>query len=291
MRVAVTGGRGFLGRHIVAELKSSGHEVISLVRTLSNDPSVSEVLGDLVNWNETLRFPGKADALIHAAALYAEGDDALSRLMEVNVEGTRRMLEAAAGANVRRFVHVSTMGTCAPSPRGKPANEKDRPISLSPYARSKLEAEKLVLTETRFEVVIMNPAALVGAGDHRPSVTGSRIQDVLAGRYPRLPKGPVNHVPVRAAARTIVRALTLGKVKERYLLGGQNLEPGEFLREVALAADVPIPKATLRDAVRRLLAPQTNLSIDDHKARLALGHDPMDLRTAFKEAVLDFRSR
>jgi dihydroflavonol-4-reductase len=238
------------------------------------------------------------DACIHAAAFHGLHLDDRARMESVNVEGTRAMLTAARAQGLRRFVHVSTMGTCAPRADRKPATEADviQPGPLtSHYARTKLVAERLALAATDLDVVVVNPTALVGAGDTMPSVTGRRILDVLNGRRPRVHEGPVNHGDVDDVAESIVTALERGRSRERYLLGGKNLDEAAFLDLVCAAANIPRPAHPKQGVLARLLAPRRpipgNLAVLDDKAVAELGHAHTPLAQSFQRAVMDFRAR
>ena len=108
--VAITGGRGFIGRRLVARHVALGDRVRVLARGVADPPwggDVEILSGDLTSSEpERLqRFAQGADALYHCAA---ERQDA-SRMSAVNVEGTRRLLAAAAG-NIGRWVQLSSLG-------------------------------------------------------------------------------------------------------------------------------------------------------------------------------------
>lgn len=296
MLVAVTGAGGFLGGAIARALGAAGHEVRALVRTRKAAGALDSRTIDLPVIGPEV-FAG-CDACVHAAAFHGLHLEDRPRMESVNVEGTRAVLAAARAAGVRRFVHVSTMGTCAPRADRQPATELDviQPGPLtSHYARTKLAAERLAFAAADLNVVVVNPAALVGVGDTAPSVTGRRILDVLHGRRPRVHEGPVNHASVEDAARGIVLALEKGRVGERYLLGGTNLDEAAFLDCVCAAAGIARPEVPRQGVLARLLAPRRpipgNLAINDDKAVRELGYAHTPLADAFRIAVADYRAR
>ena len=134
MRVYVTGGgRGFIGGHVVRELRSRGYDV--------RDEFV-----DLRDAEGLRRAIEGCDAVFHVAALYSF-DAPEAELEAVNVGGTRNVLDACLAAGVRRLVHTSSCTTCGPVP-GRVATEEDEPPDWElavPYKRTKLESERLVL--------------------------------------------------------------------------------------------------------------------------------------------------
>lgn len=296
MQVAVTGAGGFLGGAIVRALLRTGHEVRALVHKRPPVGCQNTHVIELPLVPPDV-FAG-CDAVIHAAAFHGIHVEDRQRMELVNVEGTRSVLAAARAAGIRRFVHVSTMGTCAPRADRAPATELDviQPGPLtSHYARTKLAAERLALAAADLDVVVVNPAALVGSGDTAPSVTGRRILDVLHGRRPRVHEGPVNHASVEDVARGILSALERGRAGERYLLGGTNLDESAFLDFVCEAAGIPRPEVPRQGVLARLLRPRRpipgNLAINDAKAARELGYVHTSLADAFRTAVSDYRAR
>jgi dihydroflavonol-4-reductase len=301
MTVALTGGAGFLGAHVVRELLSRGERLRLLLRAggeranLDGLTGLEIVEGDLATGVIPEAFPGNATFLVHLAAVYSEDPAHEETMRAVNVGGTRAVLDAARRSGVSRVLHVSTMGTCAPAAGGRAATEDDRPATgsrTSSYVRSKIEAEEIALGAEGLEVVVANPAAPVGAFDFKPSPTGRRIYQVARGIWPRLLAGAVNHVAARDCARGILLAAERGRPGERYLLGGENLGWREFLDRVAAAAGRPPPRRPFLDRLlRRGLPALGNLAIDDAKARRELGYVSGDLDAAFREAVASFRNR
>ena len=295
MRAVVTGAGGFLGEHLLRALLEGGHQVTALLRPGGSRPicDVPCEEADLAGGAVPAGVFGGADVVFHLAALYSEGEADTASMRAVNVGGTEAVLDAAARADVSRVVHCSTMGTCAPVHGEEAITERGRPdpSASSPYHRTKLEAEDLALRERRLEVVVVNPAAPVGAFDRRPTVTGARILDILEGRWPRLLQGPVNHVCAAACVRGMVLAAEKGTPGERYLLGGEDLGPDELLRRVARAAGSEVPRRPWLWRLRGKGRPAPGgFPVDDRKARRELGHDAADLDAAFVSAVDWFRS-
>src|SRR5512146_3561306 len=108
MRVYVTGASGFVGSHVVRELRERGAEV--------RDEFVE--LGDRERLGRALRG---CDAVFHVAARY-DFDAPARELERVNVEGTRNVIDACRAQGVRRLVHTSSSATCGPVP-GRVATE------------------------------------------------------------------------------------------------------------------------------------------------------------------------
>ena len=242
MRVFVTGGGdGFIGAHVVRALEAAGHDV--------RRPWVD--VRDRVGLVDAM---GGCEAVVHVAALYSYTASA-SALEAVNVDGTRKVLDACRAAGVRRLVYTSTAGTCGPVP-GRIATEEDSPPAWElrvPYKRTKLEAERLVLSARidELETLCVNPTTPVGEGDDAPTPTGRMVRGIASGRYrATLRSSGLNLVDVRDVARGHVLALERGRTGERYLLGSENLTLAEVFELVARAARRPPPRIVFPTPLR-----------------------------------------
>lgn len=163
MRIAVTGASGFIGGALAAELAAADHTVFSFGRRHAD-----ELQRDVPNYSRwdlraaPIQVPD-VDAVVHCAAQVGDwGEDADYRL--VNVEGTRRVLEAFADA--RHFVHVSSASVYSDEQVGSCLTE-DASVGdglHSAYARTKFEAETAVLGSGR-DAVILRPHIVYGPGD------------------------------------------------------------------------------------------------------------------------------
>jgi dihydroflavonol-4-reductase len=145
--------------------------------------------------------------------------------------------------------------------------------------------------EAGLGVVIVKPAAPVGAGDARPTATGARILAVLEHRTTSYPPGGINHAPVQDIASGHLLAAERGLPGRTYILGHRdgNLTEAAFREMLARAAGSmtigPAPKRA--ESVRRPMA----LTADPSRAIQELGLPQSDLTAAFAEAVAWYRSR
>jgi dihydroflavonol-4-reductase len=287
--VYVSGATGFVGGHVVRELGERGAEV-----------RADRI--DLLDSQALMRAVEGCDAVVHTAALYSYSAPE-AEFDRVNVEGTRTLLEVAARARIRRFLHTSTAGTCGPVP-GRLATEQDEPPAWElsvPYKRTKLAGERLALGAG---AIVVNPTTPVGDGDRKPTPTGRMIEDVARGRI----RGYVattglNLVDVRDVARGHALALEHGRPGERYLLGGANLPLAELFAAIADLAGrarpsirVPYPVAeaaarlgfTNEDEVRLARIP---MYFSSEKARSRLGFAPGPVEPALARATSEALKR
>jgi dihydroflavonol-4-reductase len=171
--------------------------------------------------------------LYHVAAHYALWAKDPSIFYDVNVEGTKNLLEAARDVGTERIVYCSTIGAIG-LPEGGGLGTEETPVSLTQmaghYKRSKFLAEQevLKLAKEGLPVVIVNPSAPVGEGDVKPTPTGQVIVDFMKGRMPAYIETGMNIVDVDDVAQGHLLAMQKGRIGERYILGCKNL----LLREV-----------------------------------------------------------
>lgn len=314
--VFLTGGTGFVGSHILRELKAAGYEVRALART--NDPRLEceIVIGDLERSGEFARAMEGCRYVVHCAALYSFAPADRKRMHAVNVLGTAGILEAARVAGVERVVLTSSSATLGPSPDGTPRTENDYADDDGPpgYHHSKLEQERAAFSG-RVPVIALLPTAPVGPGDWKPTPTGSLVRDFTCGKiFAKPPGGGLNVVPVEDVARAHVSALTRGNTGERYILGGENLSLDDLwalLAEVT-GRGVPawrVPHAfamaiAYADEARCRLRPGAQPAVpvegvrmsrefmyaDSSKAKAELGFSAGSVREALERAVAWYRA-
>ena len=116
-RVLLTGATGFIGGHVAWALLSKGYEVRAYAREGRTLPwqhdSLSYATGDVRDRDAVRAAIDGCGAVIHTAALYALWSPRPADLYDVNVAGTRNVLEESVAAGIQRIVHTSTVGTVA----------------------------------------------------------------------------------------------------------------------------------------------------------------------------------
>jgi nucleoside-diphosphate-sugar epimerase len=190
--VLVTGANGFVGRAVSAAARAAGAEVRGV--DVVADPVRGIVAGDIGRPSGWLALLDGCDVVIHTAALVTNNIDR-ARAWEVNVVGTRRVVDAAVGAGVGRFVHLSTMGVARfgqlatdEVARVLPGCDLDEHWPLmptgNPYTDTKIAAEHLVLAAHaagEIEVTVVRPADVYGPGS-RPWIL-EPLAAIRAGRF------------------------------------------------------------------------------------------------------------
>jgi len=252
LQAFVTGGTGFLGSNVVRKLLDKGARVKALSRAgsdLSNleGLDIELVPGDLTDaatWQSALEG---CDALFHVAADYRLWVPDPERMFEVNVEGTRQVLEAAIEKGVDKIVYTSTVGALAYPVEGEVSDEESEPSRedmVGPYKQSKFEAELVArkLAADGHPIVIVLPSTPIGPGDIKPTPTGKVIVDCLNGKMPGYVNTGLNLIDVRDCAEGHLLAAEKGQPGGRYILGNRNITLKDMLEIVSSYAGIKPPR-------------------------------------------------
>ena len=249
MRVLVTGANGFTGSHLARVLLESGHRVRGLVRpssdrSLLDGLDVEVVEGDLTNAASLRRAVGGTERIFHIAAVYREARLADSVYRDVNVEGTRRLGEAALEEGGVPLLYCSTCGV-----HGEVEGPADETAPYNPgdiYQQTKVEAERVVLTlhrERGLPVVILRPVGIYGPGDRRFL---KLFRGVARRRFPMIGRGEVLYhlTHVEDVARGFEHASRLGPANgQAFILAGPHYTTiRELVERIATAAGVAPPR-------------------------------------------------
>jgi dihydroflavonol-4-reductase len=316
----VTGATGFLGWHVARKLLERGSKVRALVRPrslLRELDAVEAVTGDLRDAASLERAVSGCGTVFHVAADYRLWARHEQELYEGNVEGTRKLLDAARRARVDRVVYTSTVG-CIGIPEGGIGDESVA-VSLQDmtgaYKRSKFLAEQVALefASGGFPVVIVNPTAPVGDHDVRPTPTGKIIVDFLKGGMPAYIDTGLNLVDAGDIASGHLLALERGREGERYILGCQNLTLREIFERLERISGLKAPRwripysvayvaGVMSTAVAGLTGKEPRAPLDgvrmarkkmfvsSDRARRELGFEPGPVDGALHRAVAWFQA-
>ncbi len=238
MILAITGGTGFVGSHVIDRAVAAGHQVRALTRRLQEArEGVEWVAGSLQDAASLDRLVSGADAVIHVAGVVNAPDRA--GFAAGNIDGTRAVAAAAAKARVLRFVHVSSLA----------AREPD----LSRYGWSKAEAERII-AESGLAWTIVRPTGVYGPRD-------TELRDMF--RIARLglaflpPPGRVSLIAVEDLADLLIALAT--KESPPAIFEADDGGPGYTHAELANAIGravggavlpLPLPRALLSFAAR-----------------------------------------
>lgn len=243
MKVFVTGATGFIGFHTAKLLREKGLEVVAMTREGSGPAilrsiDVEPAIGDIRDYDSIIRAAKGCSQIYHLAADYRLWVPDPRTMYDINVQGTRNIMMAAAKSAIEKVIYTSTVGVLALSENGTPSNEQSfaRIDEMTGhYKRSKFIAEQEVykFIGQGLPVVIVNPSTPVGPMDRKPTPTGMMIVDFLNGRMPAYLDTGLNFVDVEDVALGHWLASKHGKTGERYILGNRNMTLGSFLAMLA----------------------------------------------------------
>lgn len=260
-RVLVTGATGFIGSHVVRALLARGDDVRATVRASSplgalEGLDVERVVGDITDRAAMRRAARGVERAFHVAGTTNLRLDA-ERLLRINAEGTRTVLDACLGAGVERVVHVSSVAAIGPARRGGALDERHvrtGPLGI-PYADAKhaAEVEALRVAARGLDVVLACPAHVFGAGDDRRSSTDV-VRRFLLRRIPAYVDGAICLVDVEDVAAGLLLCDERGAAGERYILGTRNYTWKRLFAELQQLSGVEGPAVRLPVAAALALA-------------------------------------
>lgn len=241
MKVLLTGGTGFLGKHVARVLHERGHALRLLVRPRSDTaglPADAErAIGDVSDADSLERAAAGCDVVLHLAALVKMWVPEPERFEQVNLGGFRNAL-AAARASGARLVYTSSFIAVGPTD-ATPVDETRRHPGdryRNAYERTKAQAdvEALQAAQAGADIVTLYPGVVYGPGDLTDgNLVVKMVLDHLRDRVPGgIMIGPGDRVwsyaYVDDVAEGHVAALERGRSGERYFLGGENVDLNGF---------------------------------------------------------------
>lgn len=324
-RIFIAGATGFIGSHLVNRLGKSGDYKLScLVRKTSKVSRLKQLgatlaTGDVTNKHSLLEGMKGCDWVINLANIYSYWEPNRRSYTDVNVTGTRNVMEAALEAAVSKVVHISTLVVYG-QPSDSPFMEESPvgPVRFSEYARTKYAGELAaweLFHKRGLPLVVIYPAAALGPGDTK--ATGQYIRALT---YHKLPATVFSDrimmfVHVRDVVEAIIRAAEKeGNIGEKYLVGKAQLTYGQCNKMVSEISGTSLPKMHLPDflamttgglctflanvikkppvsgmAIDQLRTMSRSLSFDGSKAERELGISYTPIRVAFEEAIASYR--
>jgi dihydroflavonol-4-reductase len=316
MKIAVTGGAGFLGGNLVRALLARGDKVRVLVRedrTGIDGLGVEEMPGDVRNLTDLQACFQGVDAVFHCAAVVSIQGSQGGWVEEVNIGGPKNVVQACLDQGVKKLVHFSSVHALDPRPQDEPIDETRALCSPDElhhpaYARSKAAGEREIMAGVAkgLDACILNPSGMIGPFDFRPSPLGEALIQMHQRSLPGLVNGGYNWVDVRDVVNSAIIALEKGRPGERYLVTGHSTSVRVLAEEAQAVTGKKPPIFTSPLWLAKVSAPllegwakfrkqpplYTRESVqvlgdnDDfvcEKAKAELGHSPRPLSESLKD--------
>jgi dihydroflavonol-4-reductase len=248
----VIGGNGHLGNNLMRRLLEKGLTVRASVRgPAARQPleglACETVYADIMDRGSLLKAMEGVDVLYIAAAVYKSwARDIQHEIIDVNIQGTENIIEAAAARGVRKVVYVSSTFTC--DHRKTPMDEVGFNDNRSePYIYSKTEAEKLALDlagRRSVDMVSVLPSAMIGPHCHgHLTPTMELLFKILANQLPFDPGFRFNFVDIRDVCDAMIAASRIGRNGQRYIVAQElpmtSTELFEFARSIYPGVRIP----------------------------------------------------
>lgn len=252
MKAFITGATGFIGSHLVKRLIESHHQLFCLVRKITpaceqfKKQNVTYITGDITDKASVLQGMKGCDLVIHLAGRYTFWEPNNRIYTDININGTRNVMECALENKVSKVVHVSTVGIYG-KPEDCPFTEESKQGTekFCEYFRTKYEGEKIVwdmFKNKGLPVVIVYPTAVLGPGDNK--ATGQYIMKLIKKHLPAtvFNDSHLTFVHVKDVAEIIVRvAEKKDNIGEKYIAGKHWMSFGEINSLVHEITGVRLP--------------------------------------------------
>jgi dihydroflavonol-4-reductase len=321
MEAIITGGAGHVGGTLARALLAHGSKVRAMVRSdvrSLQGLDVEKVGADLRDTSSLIRAFKDVEVVFHTAArISITGSDA-RQVVETNLEGTRNVIAACIKTGVRRLVHFSSIEALHPEPLESPLDETRAFVDggFSPYAISKARAETDVRAAIAqgLDAVILNPTAIIGPYDFKPSMMGKALMSFARGTIPMMIDGGFDWVDVRDVAEAAIAAARHAPAGGRYIVGGRWASMEELAGIISEVTGSRVPRlhcpmslaeawapiSTLFCAMvgkaplftrYTLVALKGNRLVTHERAAAELSYCPRDLRTTIRDTCAWFQEQ
>jgi dihydroflavonol-4-reductase len=259
VNIFITGATGFVGSHLIRRLSKTNHRIICLVRETSKTDhlqgrNVTLKLGDVREKKSVLDGILGCQWVVHLAGVYSFWEPESRIYYEVNVEGTRNVMECALEVDVSKVIHLSTYGAFGIQ-KDWPYTEENspNPNQTCKYTESKYLSDLIVwdlYNSKGLPVTVLHPANILGPGDDK--ATSEYIKNIIDKKFPFrvLEDHYLSCVHVGDVIEAIIKSLNKkDSIGEKYLIADRYITFKEFNEMIGDIAGVSLPKISLPENI------------------------------------------
>lgn len=320
--IVVTGATGHIGNVLVRELSTKGKRIRTIIPAFEDRLPLKGLRADIVEGDvrkiDSLikAFKG-SDIVYHLAGVISILPGKSKLLYQVNVVGTRNVVEACLKSGVNRLVYISSIHAIAEPPHGTVIDETfpfDPDKTVGKYGKSKALATLEVLKGVRqgLDAVIVCPTGVIGPYDYKISEIGQLILSFTKGKLKAYLDGAYDFVDVRDVVKGLILTCEKGKAGQSYILSGEQVTVRYLLSILEEVTGVKAPSFKIPVRLARAVGTLASLyyslgktkplfttySIDvlasnslvsSRKASSELGYSARPIRESIADAVQWFR--
>jgi dihydroflavonol-4-reductase len=320
--IVVTGATGFIGNVLVRKLLKRGEKVRAVLPPFEDDLTlegldVEKVEVDVREIESLIPAFAGAEMVYHLAGIVTILSGQNELLYDVNVQGTRNVVDACLEAGVGRLVYTSSVHALSEPPHGTIIDEScpyNPECARGDYDWSKAQASLEVLkgVEKGLDAVIVCPTGVIGPCDYRISQMGQLFVSYMKGDLKAYLDGAYDFVDVRDVAEGLILTSHKGKCGESYILSGEQITVEELLSLLEKETGVKAPSLKLPFWMVKMISKfspfyykltksrplfttysaevlVSNSQISSGKARQELGYSPRPIKQSIKDSVQWFR--
>lgn len=278
----VTGATGFLGKAVVQRLLTKAADIYALV--MKDDPlagtlpnGIHVCVGNVCDPSSLDSFLNGADGqscVIHCAGIVSVASRPGEQLYNVNVGGTKNIVNACISHSVGKLVYVSSVHALTEKPKGIEIDAETDAFNpdrlVGDYAKSKAMATRIVLDAARasLDASVVLPSGIIGPGDTAGGSITELLLSFLAGKLPIAVKGGYDFVDVRDVAAGIVACAEKGVCGKCYILSGHYATIRDILETVGRSTGIKKAVSYLPVALAKIIAPFYELDSIRRKKKL-----------------------
>lgn len=321
--VGVIGATGHLGNVLTRELIKQGFRVRAIIPEWEDTlpikyEEIDIVRADITNFNDIKKATIALEFVFHCAGIISISGN-YKTMYEVNVEGTKNVIEACIKNKVKKLIYTSSVHALVEPPKGDMVDET---CEVNPdkvyggYAKTKALATIAVLKATKrgLDTVVLCPSGIIGPFDYKISEMGQLILDFTNKRLKAYIDGAYNFTDVRDVAIGHIQAMKRGKCGEMYVLGGEIISVYEILEVLESITGVKKPKIKMPYWLAYATSPFTpiyyslvktkplfttysilvlhsNANISSKKAIKELGYSFRPIKESIRDSYLWFREQ